>query len=87
MKMKQLQKMMKQAQSMQKSLEAEMSQLSVEGSSGGGVVTVTMDGKKNLKSIKISPDAVRLKSFRRIVKWRVIAHIFIIREKVFITGL
>ena len=58
MKMKQLQKMMKQAQSMQQSLEAEMSQLSVEGSSGGGVVAVTMDGKKNLKSIKISPDAV-----------------------------
>ena len=58
MKMKQLQKMMKQAQSMQESLEAEMSQLSVEGSSGGGVVAVTMDGKKNLKSIKISPDAV-----------------------------
>lgn len=49
---------MKQAQSMQKSLEAEMIQLSVEGTSGGGAVSVTMDGKKNLKSIKISPDAV-----------------------------
>ena len=60
MKMKQLQKMMKQAQSMQKTLEEEMSQLSVEGSSGGGVVKVVMDGKKNLKSIKISPDAVDL---------------------------
>ena len=58
MKMKQLQKMMKQAQSMQKTLEEEMSQLSVEGSSGGGAVTVTMDGKKNLKGINISPDAV-----------------------------
>jgi DNA-binding YbaB/EbfC family protein len=32
----------------------------VEGSSGGGVVKVTMDGKKNLKSIKISPEAVDL---------------------------
>jgi DNA-binding YbaB/EbfC family protein len=58
MKMKQLQKMMKQAQSMQKTLEEEMSQLRVEGSSGGGAVTVTMDGKKNLKAIKISPEAV-----------------------------
>jgi hypothetical protein len=60
MKMKQLQKMMKQAQSMQKMLDEEMSQLVVEGSSGGGVVKVTMDGKKNLKSIKISPEAVDL---------------------------
>jgi len=58
MKMKQLQKMMKQAQSMQKTLEEEMSQLTVEGSSGGGAVTVAMDGKKNLKAIKISPEAV-----------------------------
>lgn len=58
MKMKQLQKMMKQAQSMQKTLEEEMSLLSVEGSSGGGAVKVTMDGKKNLKTIKISPEAV-----------------------------
>lgn len=58
MKMKQLQKMMKQAQSMQKSLEEEMSQLSLEGSSGGGAVTVTMDGKKNLLTLKISPEAV-----------------------------
>lgn len=60
MKMNQLQKMMKQAQSMQKSLEEEMSQLSVEGSSGGGAVTAIMDGKKNLKGIKISPEAVDL---------------------------
>jgi DNA-binding YbaB/EbfC family protein len=58
MKMKQLQKMMKQAQSMQKTLEEEMSQLSVEGTSGGGAVRVTMDGKKNLKTVKISPEAV-----------------------------
>jgi DNA-binding YbaB/EbfC family protein len=60
MKMKQLQKMMKQAQSMQKTLDEEMSQLEVEGSSGGGAVKVILDGKKNLKSIKISPDAVDL---------------------------
>jgi len=58
MKMKQIQKMMKQAQSMQKALEVEMSQLTVEGSSGGGAVTVAMDGKKNLKAIKISPEVV-----------------------------
>lgn len=58
MKVKQLQKMMKQAQSMQAKLEEEMSQLSIEGSSGGGMVKVTMDGKKNLKAINIEPEAV-----------------------------
>lgn len=58
MNMKQLQKMMKQAQSMQKKLEEEMSQLSVEASSGGGIVSVKMDGKKHLQSIEIKPEAV-----------------------------
>jgi DNA-binding YbaB/EbfC family protein len=60
MKMKQIQKMMKQAQSMQSRMEEEMSQLSVEATSGGGAVAVVMDGKKNLKSISISEDAVDL---------------------------
>ncbi len=58
MDMKQLQKMLKQAQGMQKKLEEEMNQLSVEASSGGGMVTVVLDGKKNLKSIRIRPEAV-----------------------------
>ena len=58
MDMKQLQKMLKQAQGMQKKLEEEMNQLSVEASSGGGMVTVVLDGRKNLKSIRIRPEAV-----------------------------
>jgi DNA-binding YbaB/EbfC family protein len=58
MNMKQLQKMMKQAQSMQSQLEEEMSEIEVEGSSGGGMVTVALDGKKNLKSITIQKDVV-----------------------------
>ncbi len=58
MNMKQIQKMMKQAQSMQSQLEEEMSQIEVEGSSGGGMVTVALDGKKNLKSINIQKDVV-----------------------------
>src|SRR5690606_6054544 len=58
MNMKQLQRMMKQAQSMQRKLEEEMSQLTVEASSGGGIVSVKMDGKKNLQSVEIKPEAV-----------------------------
>lgn len=58
MKMKQLQKMMKQAQQMQQQMEEEMSQLAVDGQSGGGMVTVTLDGKKNLTAISLKPDVV-----------------------------
>lgn len=58
MNFKQIQKMMKQAQSMQQRMEEEMSRLSVEGTSGGGMVTVVMDGHKSIKSIVIRPEAV-----------------------------
>jgi DNA-binding YbaB/EbfC family protein len=58
MKMKKLQSLMKQAQQMQEQLEAEMNQMRFHASSGGGVVEVEMDGKKNLLSVKIDPEAV-----------------------------
>lgn len=58
MNMKQLQKMMKQAQAMQSKIEAEMNELVVEGTSGGGMVTVSVDGKKNVLSVVIKPEAV-----------------------------
>lgn len=58
MKMKQIQKMMKQAQQMQQQLEEQMASLSIEGSSGGGMVKVTVDGKKNLLGVVIDPEAV-----------------------------
>ena len=49
----------KQAQQMQKSInkaQEELKSLEVEGSSGGGVVKVVVNGKKDVKSIKIEPD-------------------------------
>ena len=55
---KQLQKMLQQAQGMQKRLDEEMGQMEIEGTSGGGMVTVVLDGKKNLKSVSIKPEAV-----------------------------
>ena len=55
--MKNMQKLMKQAQAMQEKLEAEMGDLRVEASAGGGVVRVTMDGTKQLLSIHIEPEA------------------------------
>jgi nucleoid-associated protein EbfC len=51
-----MQAMMRQAQQMQEKLQEEIQQLRVEASAGGGMVTVHMDGQKNLLSIKIDPE-------------------------------
>ncbi|MFP4083141.1 MAG: YbaB/EbfC family nucleoid-associated protein [Candidatus Aminicenantes bacterium] len=53
-----LQKMLKTAKEMQEKLRKEMEEMRMEGSSGGGMVTVTMDGTKNLISIQIDPEVV-----------------------------
>jgi hypothetical protein len=50
--------MMKQAQEMQERLQREMSELSVEGNAGGGMVTVMVNGHKHLQRIKIDPEVV-----------------------------
>ena len=46
--------MIKQAQKMQQELEEE----TYEASAGGGVVTATVSGKRELKALEIDPDAV-----------------------------
>lgn len=53
-----LQNMMKQAQEMQERLQREMSELTVQGNAGGGMVTVTINGHKHLQRIAIDPDVV-----------------------------
>ncbi len=58
MKMNKLQEMMKQAQSMQERLETEMKEARFEGSSGGGLVRVVMDGKKQVETVEIDPQAL-----------------------------
>jgi len=53
--------MMKQAQQMQQKMvriQEEMAQREVEASAGGGMVTVVVNGKQELLSIKIDPSAV-----------------------------
>jgi DNA-binding YbaB/EbfC family protein len=54
----QIQQMMKQAQQMQERLQKEMAALSVEATAGGGMVTVTLNGAKQLLAIKIDPEVV-----------------------------
>ncbi len=53
-----LQKMLKAAKEMQEKLQKELTEMRVEGSSGGGMVTVTLDGQKNLISIRVDPEVV-----------------------------
>jgi DNA-binding YbaB/EbfC family protein len=53
-----IQEMMKQAQQMQERLQNEMTALSVEGNAGGGMVTVRINGAKQVQSIAIDPEVV-----------------------------
>ena len=51
-----MQSMMRQAQQMQEKLQQEIAQIKVEATAGGGMVTVQMDGHKNLLAVKIDPE-------------------------------
>ena len=56
--MKDIMGLMKQAQAMQQKLQdaqAELENVEVEGTAGGGVVTVKVSGKGTLKAISIDP--------------------------------
>ena len=53
-----IQQMMKQAQEMQERLQKQMAELRVEGNAGGGMVVVTINGAKQVQSIKIDPEVV-----------------------------
>lgn len=56
-----LSKMMKQAQKMQEDLAKAQEDLlnkTVEGTAGGGVVTVTCNGHREVTAVKIKPEAV-----------------------------
>jgi len=43
---------------MQERLQQQMAQLRVEGNAGGGMVTVVMNGAKQVQSLKIDPEVV-----------------------------
>ncbi len=53
-----IQKMMQQAQQMQERLQKQMAEMTVEASSGGGMVTVAVNGHKSLLSLTIDPEVV-----------------------------
>jgi len=54
-----LHEMMSQAKRQYELLQQKMAETIVEGSAGGGTVTVKMDGRKQVLSIKIDPETVK----------------------------
>ena len=49
---------MQQARQMQEQIQKRMADLRVEASAGGGMVTVVVNGAKQVQSIKIDPEVV-----------------------------
>ena len=53
-----IQHMMKQAQQMQERMQKQMEEMRIEATAGGGMVTVVINGAKQVQSLKIDPEAV-----------------------------
>lgn len=56
---RQFQELLEQAQKQARSLQEKMEQTVVEASSGGGTVTVKMNGRKQVLGVRIDPEAVK----------------------------
>ena len=57
--MQQVQQMLKQVQQFQEQLQKQLDDLVVESSTGGGMVTVKMNGQKHLVSVHIDPEVYK----------------------------
>jgi hypothetical protein len=53
-----MQQVMKQAQQVQERLQKQMADARVEGNAGGGMVTVVVNGAKEVQALKIDPEVV-----------------------------
>jgi DNA-binding YbaB/EbfC family protein len=53
-----LNQIMKQAQALQEKFKKQLEDMVVEASAGGGMVSVTMNGNKNVMRVKIDPEVV-----------------------------
>lgn len=58
MDMKNMQQLMQQAQKMQEQLQKQMAETTVEASAGGGMVSVKMNGNKQVLSVTIDPEVM-----------------------------
>jgi DNA-binding protein YbaB len=59
-----IQQMMKQAQQIQERLQKQMADLRVEGNAGGGMVTVVVNGAKQMLSLRSIPKSSRRRTSR-----------------------
>jgi nucleoid-associated protein EbfC len=62
MEVKALQQMLAQFRQVQETLEKRIGELSVDASSGGGMVSVRMNGQKQLTEVRIEPEIFRAKA-------------------------
>ena len=61
MEVKALQQMLSQFRQVQEKLEKQIGEISVEATAGGGMVTVKMNGQKQLVNVHIEPDVFKSK--------------------------
>ncbi|MGA3294491.1 MAG: YbaB/EbfC family nucleoid-associated protein [Candidatus Acidiferrales bacterium] len=61
MEVKALQQMLSQFRQVQEKLEKQIHEISVEASAGGGMVSVKMNGQKQLTEVRIEPDVFKSK--------------------------
>lgn len=61
MEVKALQQMLAQFRQAQESLEKQIGEISVEATAGGGMVSVKMNGQKQLTEVKIEPEIFKSK--------------------------
>jgi nucleoid-associated protein EbfC len=61
MEVKALQQMLSQFRQVQENLEKQIGEISVEASSGGGMVSVKMNGQKQLTEVRIEPEVFKSK--------------------------
>jgi DNA-binding YbaB/EbfC family protein len=67
-------KIMQQVQETQKKIQDELSRMRVTAGAGGGMVEVTLDGSKQMVSIKIDPQAVNPEDVEMLQDLIVAAH-------------
>ena len=53
-----IQKMMQQAEQMQERLQKQMAEMTIEATAGGGMVTVAVNGGKQLLRVTLDPEVV-----------------------------
>ena len=54
--LQQMRQILKQVQQFQEQLQKQLDELSVEASAGGGMVSVKMNGQKQLREVRIDPE-------------------------------